>query len=72
MKEVLSNAGIKYAYCDITESLVFLRAYLRLRDFHPAFDAVKELPSLGIPVIIVNDGEDVIFNFDESMIDRLQ
>ncbi len=72
MKEVLSQNNVKFAYLDITESLVHLRNYLRYRDTHPAFDQVKDLPSIGIPVIVVDDGADVIFSFTEADLDRVR
>lgn len=64
MKEALSNAGVKYAYLDITESLSHLRNWVKLRETTTAFDHLKDKPQLGIPTLVIDDGAEIYFNLD--------
>jgi len=61
MKEFLSKNNIDYMYIDITESMRNLKIYLKLRDTRPEFDEIKEKGRVGIPLIIVGNGEKLIF-----------
>lgn len=38
-----------------------LRSFLHYRDNHPAFDEIKEKGRVGLPCIVINDGEKIIF-----------
>lgn len=62
MKEYLSSNGINFAYIDITEGLFNLKTYLKLRDTRPEFDEVKARGIVGIPFIMINNGEKLIFD----------
>ena len=62
MKEFLSSNGIKFAYMDITEGLFNLKTYLKLRDTRPEFDEIKKIGTVGIPFIMINNGEKLIFD----------
>lgn len=62
MKEFLSKNSIKFAYVDITENLFNLKTYLKYRDNYPEFDEIKRIGRVGIPFIVVNDGEKFIFD----------
>jgi glutaredoxin-related protein len=45
-----------------------LKMYLKFRDFRPEFDEIKKAGRVGIPLIVINDGEKLIFdipNLDE-------
>lgn len=64
MKKELDERNVKYLYLDITESLANLKKFLKFRENH-AFDSIKENGSIGIPVMVVNDGEKIIFSMDE-------
>lgn len=59
MKESLSQNGIEYTFVEITESMSSLRAFLKYRDTHPAFEQVRAKSSVGVPCVVVNDGEQV-------------
>ncbi|GAA1473750.1 glutaredoxin domain-containing protein [Corynebacterium felinum] len=48
----LDARGIHYEYVIITESIVALKQFTRLRDTHPAFDAAKKDGYLGIPAFV--------------------
>lgn len=62
MKEFLSSNGIKFVYMDISEGLFNLKAYLKLRDTRPEFDKIKASGRVGIPFIMINNGEKLIFD----------
>ena len=64
MKEELDKRGIKYLYLDITENLANLKKFLKFRE-NPAFDFAKENGSIGIPAMVINDGEKIIFSIEE-------
>ncbi|MGN0975358.1 MAG: barstar family protein [Gemmiger sp.] len=53
---LLEQAGIEADAVDITASTDNLRAFLALRDRHPAFDAVKAEGRIGIPAFVFPDG----------------
>ena len=61
MKEFLSNNGVDYLYIDITESMRNLKIYLKLRDTRPEFDEIKEKGRVGIPFVMIGNGEKLIF-----------
>ena len=52
----LDAAGTAYIYCDISENLAHLKAFLKLRDTNPAFEEVKRQGKVGIPCIVSEDG----------------
>ncbi|MFP5453740.1 glutaredoxin domain-containing protein [Parvimonas sp. G1604] len=64
MKKALDEREVKYLYLDITENLANLKKFLKFRE-DPAFDFVKENGSIGIPAMVVNDGEKIIFSIEE-------
>ncbi|TDT62740.1 hypothetical protein [Fonticella tunisiensis] len=70
MKEFLSQNNIKFAFLDISESLFNLKMYLKYRDFRPEFDEIKKAGRIGIPLIVVNDGEKLFF--DRPDLDELR
>jgi glutaredoxin-related protein len=61
LKEFLSNNGINFEYIDITDSMKNLKIYLRLRDTRPEFEEVKKIGRVGIPFIMIGNGEKLIF-----------
>lgn len=62
MKEFLSENNIKFAFVDITESMFNLKMYLKYRDNRPEFEEVKKSGKVGIPFILINNGEKLIFD----------
>lgn len=64
MKKSLDERGVKYLYLDITENLANLKKFLKFRE-NPAFDFAKENGSIGIPAMVINDGEKIIFSIEE-------
>ena len=64
MKKALDEREVKYLYLDITENLANLKKCVKFRE-DPAFDFEKENGSIGIPAMVVNDGEKIIFSIEE-------
>ena len=64
MKKALDEREIKYLYLDITENLANLKKFLKFRE-NPAFDFAKKNGSIGIPAMVINDGEKIIFSIEE-------
>jgi glutaredoxin-related protein len=62
MKEFLSENNIKFAYVDITDSMFNLKTYLKYRDNYPEFEEIKKIGRVGIPFIVINNGEKFIFD----------
>lgn len=69
VKEALTNAGIRYAVQDISSGMVPLKRFLKYRDTRPEFDAIKEKGNVGVPCIVVNDGEQIFFGVPENLDD---
>ncbi|MBE6082283.1 MAG: hypothetical protein E7205_06290 [Tissierellaceae bacterium] len=67
-KEFLSGNNVKFAYLDITDSLMNLKRFLKYRDTRPEFNTIKEAGKIGIPCIVINDGEKIIFDYNELKI----
>jgi len=70
LKEFLSNNGIIYEYIDITDSMRNLKIYLKLRDTRPEFEEIKRIGRVGIPFIMLDNGEKLIF--DQPELDELK
>lgn len=52
----LDAAGTAYRFCDFSEDLAHLKAFLKIRDENPAFEALKREGKIGIPCIVRDDG----------------
>jgi glutaredoxin-related protein len=65
MKEFLSNNGIEFEYIEITDSMRNLKIYLKLRDTRPEFEEIKKLGRVGIPFIMIGNGEKLIFDMPD-------
>jgi len=63
--------NINYLYLDITENMLNLKKFLKFRDNDKAFIEIKANDRLGVPCIVVNDGEEIIFDI-ENNIDNLK
>lgn len=64
-KEYLSDHDIKFVYLDITENMLNLKMFLKYRDNYEVFKEIKEAGRVGLPCIVVNDGEQIIFDYNE-------
>ncbi len=61
-KEYFSKNNINYDFVEITESLQNLKAFISLRDKRAEFDSIKKEGKIGIPVIITEDSDNLIFD----------
>ena len=53
---MLDEKKIPYDYKNISESLLELKAFLKIRDTDPAFIPVKEGGYIGVPCFVREDG----------------
>ena len=67
LKAALDEAGIKYAPVDISGGMFPLKQFLKYRDTRPEFDPIKEKGQVGVPCIVVNDGEHIMFSVPEDL-----
>ena len=61
MKEVLSQKNVRFAYVDITDSMLQLKNFLKIRDHNDSHAEVRESGRVGIPTLFV-DGETYTVN----------
>ncbi|WIV11616.1 hypothetical protein [Proteiniborus sp. MB09-C3] len=66
MKEFLSSENIRFLYLDITENMLNLKNFLKYRDKAPEFDEIRKAGRVGLPCIVINNGEEIIF--DKSLL----
>ena len=70
MKEALSQAGIQFAYVDISSGMLPLKQFLKYRDTRPEFNAIREKGRVGLPCLIVKEEggtEKVIFGLPDDL-----
>lgn len=72
MKEFLSNEGIKYLYLDISENMLNLKTFLKYRDSAPAFEDIKKSGRVGLPCLVINDGEEIVFDKESLNLEELR
>lgn len=56
-KAVMQERGFEVDYVDITENVMNLKEFLKLRDSEAVFEAAKERGGIGIPAFVKEDGE---------------
>lgn len=67
MKEALSQAGIKFAYVDISSGMLPLKQFLKYRDTREEFIPIKEGGRVGLPCLVINKGEQILFELPENL-----
>ena len=67
MKEVLSQAGIPYVVQDISTGMLPLKQFLKYRDTRPEFDEIKAAGRVGLPCLVINKGEQILFELPENL-----
>lgn len=67
VKELLLQNDIKFFYADITESMLHLKNFLKYRDNNPVFEEIKKAGRVGLPCIVINDGEEILFGAPEDL-----
>ena len=55
-KALMQQRGFEVDYVDITENVLNLKGFLKLRDTDAAFDAPKAHGGIGIPAFVNDDG----------------
>lgn len=56
LKDFLEAHQIRFTFIDVLDSLGKLKMFLKYRDTLPEFDEVKKKGSVGIPLMVVDDG----------------
>lgn len=56
-KEALENAGVPFVYLSITESLLAMKQFLKLRESREEFEPIRQRGQIGIPCILEEDGK---------------
>jgi len=67
VKEALSKAGIKYLEQDITTGMGPLKQFLKYRDTRPEFEDIKAAGRVGLPCLVINKGEQILFGLPENL-----
>ena len=65
-KRDLDAAGVDYLYLNISENLLFLKKFLKLRDENELFEPIRWGGKIGIPCIQREDGT-ITFEWDEFL-----
>ena len=56
-KEALENAGVPFVYLSITESLLAMKQFLKLRESREEFEPIRQRGQIGIPCILEEVGK---------------
>ena len=65
-KRDLEAAGVEFLYMNISENLLFLKKFLKLRDENSCFEDIRKNGKIGIPCIQREDGT-VTLEWDEFL-----
>ena len=65
-KRDLEAAGVEFLYLNISENLLFLKKFLKLRDENSCFEDIRKNGKIGIPCIQREDGT-VTLEWDEFL-----
>lgn len=60
----LDEKGVAYEYLDFSDSLIDLKAFLKLRDTEEAFREIRGTERIGIPCIVDERGN-ISFSWEE-------
>jgi glutaredoxin-related protein len=63
-RKELDEAGVPYEFLEFSESLLYLKTFLQLRDGNDLFESVRREGKIGIPCI-VDDAENVSLDWSE-------
>lgn len=66
LKNALDAKKVPYEFLEFEKDLGNLKAFLKLRDEEPMFDAVREAGGIGIPLVILEDGSKTL-NYEQLM-----
>lgn len=65
-KEALEQANVPFVYLSITESLLALKQFLKLRENKEEFAPVRKRGQIGIPCILDEEGN-LSFTWDQYL-----
>ena len=65
-KKELEEAGVPFLYMNISENLLFLKKFLKLRDENELFEPIRKNGKIGIPCILRENGT-VTFEWKEFL-----
>ena len=65
-KQDLDRANVPYVYLNISENLMFLKKFLKLRDDNELFADIRKAGKIGIPCIQRQDGS-ITFEWDSFL-----
>ena len=52
----LKEANVEFEYCDVSDSLLHLKEFLKIRDENEIFGEIRSAGKIGIPCIVREDG----------------
>ncbi len=55
-KDALEAAGVAFVYLSITDSLLAMKQFLKLRESREEFAPIRQRGQIGIPCILAEDG----------------
>lgn len=70
-KEKLEKAGVEFKWVNITDSMANLKEFLKYRDERAEFEEVRKDGRVGIPCLVVNDGEEIIHCEPDEVLSRV-
>ena len=65
-KDALEAAGVGFVYLSITDSLLAMKQFLKLRESREEFEPVRQRGQIGIPCILDEEGK-LSFTWDEYL-----
>lgn len=71
-KEFLSEKGVKFVYRDITENMMNLKLFLNHRDNNPVFKEIKDSGRVGLPCLVIGNGDQIVFEVESLDIEDLK
>ncbi len=71
-KEFLSENDVKFVYRDITENMMNLKLFLNHRDNNPVFKEIREAGRVGLPCIVIGNGDQIFFDVTEIDLEDLK
>jgi len=72
VKELLSENNIQFLYIDITDGMLNLKRFLKYRDNRPEFEEVRKAGRVGLPCLVVSDGDEEKIIFGEPDLKALK
>ncbi len=64
--ELMATTGLSYEKINITGSIPALKRFLAYRENLPGFAPIKRDNYVGVPLLVVNGGDLLLFDFDDT------